>query len=300
VKVAISISESPDLGRLGYAKIHLATAMAELARYVLNRGDSLAYGGDFRQDGFTKLLFDLVRSHTRPGDRPWDKIAWFLAWPVQLEITADQEFDVLDVARLHRVPAPSDLANLPSDAVPKNTPEGRHVWARCLTAMRAAMTGHLDARVLLGGQLGASLSVVPGLAEEAYLTLHAGKPLFLLGGFGGCTAEVIAALKGEPAKLLGAKALRAHPAYKDLKAHYRSARGTLLKPGEDVAAKLRKFGVDGLCNGLDIRENERLFITEDVPEMVALVLRGLHRLARKAELPEVSTPGPRGRSARRR
>ncbi len=47
-----------------------------------------------------------------------------------------------------------------------------------------------------------------------------------------------------------------------------------------LTAEFEKFGVAGLNNGLDAEENERLFTTTNLPEMIALVLRGLGRLGK--------------------
>ncbi len=48
---------------------------------------------------------------------------------------------------------------------------------------------------------------------------------------------------------------------------------------EGLLGELRAAGPDSLANGLDRAENEALFTTDDVDEMVALVLRGLRRIA---------------------
>ena len=58
--IAISISESPDMGTYGLSLGHLREALADFAIHLLASGDDLAYGGDLRAHGFTELLFDLV------------------------------------------------------------------------------------------------------------------------------------------------------------------------------------------------------------------------------------------------
>ena len=55
-KVAISISESPDMSVLGLSDAHLRDAMDRLALHLLSSGASLAYGGDLRAHGFTDLV----------------------------------------------------------------------------------------------------------------------------------------------------------------------------------------------------------------------------------------------------
>ena len=83
--IAISISETPDLRRLGMSGRHLERAMETIATYLLSLGYRLAYGGDLRRDGFTEQLFELVsrydrsaQSHGRPAVTdylPWSACA---------------------------------------------------------------------------------------------------------------------------------------------------------------------------------------------------------------------------------
>ena len=58
--VGISISESPDMRYFGFSDGHLKDAMAGFAIHLLASGANLAYGGDLRDSGFTRLIFDLV------------------------------------------------------------------------------------------------------------------------------------------------------------------------------------------------------------------------------------------------
>ena len=55
--------------------------------------------------------------------------------------------------------------------------------------MRRTMLAQTNARILLGGRVENYKGVMPGIAEEALLSLQVGQPLFLLGGFGGCTLK---------------------------------------------------------------------------------------------------------------
>jgi hypothetical protein len=169
--------------------------------------------------------------------------------------------------------------------VPPTTPENRVAWARSLTAMREQMNGEIHARLLLGGQA-RGLGKYPGLAEEALLALRSGKPVYLIGAFGGCAEAVIEALRGnKPAALtLDYQATEEVPrAAIDL---YNSQ----VQPGGEpidypaLTADFEKVGVAGLNNGLTAEENERLFTALHLPEMIALVLRGLGRLGKPPAL----------------
>jgi hypothetical protein len=55
-RIAIPVSESADLNRLGLLEIHFRLALAEIARCVLVSGGTLVYGGHLRRDGYTNFL----------------------------------------------------------------------------------------------------------------------------------------------------------------------------------------------------------------------------------------------------
>lgn len=57
--IAFSISRSPDMEVLGMGREHLDDAMTEIARHLIACGATLAYGGDLREKGFTKRLFEV-------------------------------------------------------------------------------------------------------------------------------------------------------------------------------------------------------------------------------------------------
>ncbi len=66
--IGISISECADLARKGYGKEHLRVAMVHIARLLLHLGADLAYGGDLRLGGFTRILFDVAWITNRGRD----------------------------------------------------------------------------------------------------------------------------------------------------------------------------------------------------------------------------------------
>ena len=58
-------------------------------------------------------------------------------------------------------------------------------WSSGLTAMRQFRRSSTDAPVLLGGQVTNYKGRLSGVAEEALVSLGAGQPVFVMGGFGG-------------------------------------------------------------------------------------------------------------------
>ena len=115
-----------------------------------------------------------------------------------------------------------------------------------------------SARVVLGGRIEGYLGSMPGIAEEALLTLQAGRPLYLLGGFGGCARDIAESLD------------LVNPLYDPPRAFW------------DGHEAFRGFGADTLNNGLGIEENRTLARTPHIRQAVALVLRGLDRTSLSA------------------
>ena len=256
--VGISVSESPDLQSLGLSDGHLRDAMAEIALRVLASGRSLAYGGDLRQHGFTELLAELVgRYEDHPRHREPVVVTDYLAWPVHIRMTsteletfsAEHEpaarlvFLALDGARLALEQRLKLHAHEPQE----------DEWSQGLTAMRTVMLDDIQARIVLGGRLEGYKGKMPGIAEETYLSLQAGQPVFVLGGFGGCARDI--------AETMG------------LAERWAGSRDEW--SGRDY---FRGFSADHMHNGLSKEENVLLARTPHIQQAITLVLRGFRRM----------------------
>jgi hypothetical protein len=275
--VGISISKPPDehLAARGLADVHVDDLWVELGRWLLACGATLAYGGDLRTGGFTEVLFDLFRSRCDEGASSAPLQSW-LAWPIHLDLTMSKETDWLGLVKFHRVPQavntglPADVAVSPDESL-----AARFAWARSLTRMRRQMTGVTHARIIVGGQLTA-LGPYPGVAEEARLAIEAEQPTYILGGLGGCAAEIASLLGGGDAPTL-TREFQSRGADRERFIPYYDAR----VPADETADfdRLRRVfaeaGWSGLRNGLSADENTRLASTADVPDMISLLLKGL-------------------------
>ncbi|MEA2604386.1 MAG: hypothetical protein QOF89_5378 [Acidobacteriota bacterium] len=260
--IGISISESPDLPRMGLGDPHLREATVEIARYLLRAGYSLAYGGDLRAGGFTRDLFELVRSYRTDAPETLP-VMNYLAWPVHRTLTDSQLDEIESEFTGGGILLLLDPQGQPMSREERREALSRHLaddWAQGLTAMRKTMARDCAARLLLGGKVKGYSGAAPGLAEEALLILRAGKPLYLAGGFGGCACDVAAALGWgwAPERSPG----EVGPGYRE----------TLQLLQEESSRRKPE-------NGLSQDENVLLAETQRVPVILKLVLRGLSRLA---------------------
>ena len=256
--VAISTSESPDMAALGLSEAHLRDAMAELALQLLSSGTSLVYGGDLRSHGFTELLFDLVARYRGHPHHTGDiTVTDYLAWPVHIQMTEDA---LTAFSAGHEGSA--DLIFLAQDGtplaqerwleLPRHEPDDDE-WAEGLTTMRVVMRDKTQARIVLGGRVTGYKGRMPGIAEETLLSLESQQPLFLLGGFGGCTRDI-------------AETIGLVDSWAGSRSHW------------DGRPSFESYSPSGLHNGLSDEENAVLARTPHIQQAVTLVSRGLRRI----------------------
>lgn len=257
--VAISVSESPDLPAIGMSEAHIRDAVAEIARHLLALGARVAYGGDLRAGGFTEILFELVARHRRDADEGDNRppVLSYLAWPVHVSRPVrDLEQYARDLEGMATLllldPQGALMTGAQRRDVASRPPEARE-WAPGLTAMRQTMSDETSARIVAGGAVAGFKGDMPGIAQEARIALADGKPLYILGGFGGCAADI--------AEVLGL-----------------SVRRGILERDWGQQDLFAGTSVLDLSNGLNERENRTLASTPHVDEAIALVLRGLLRL----------------------
>jgi hypothetical protein len=300
LRVAVSISDPPDLAARGLTTSHLKRLWLRMTLQLLLAGAELGYGGDLRKQGYTDHLGDLLMSlaSVQRGP-PEDTVHSYLGWPTWVSIDPAEWMRYPRSVKWHRLLAPSGLTITPNTRLAPNwsNPEVQLGWTVSMRAMRERMAREHDARILVGGQHRA-VSPVPGLVDELTTFLDLEKPVYLLGGFGGMTAVLVRALQGErPEELTTVfqdesgkrKTVResinealAERSFvdggeKSLAGSVDDGHPIMATPTDfdALVARLNDGGVGALRNGLDEEQNQRLFVTRDPVEAIALVLRGL-------------------------
>lgn len=186
--VAISVSESADLQRLGLSDLHLESTIAELSRSIVIAGGIVVYGGAIHHD-FTKIVLEETERYGNAAG------AFEHIVPYNEHATRSSE-DLRSYAASLGVKSTVQL--LDADGVPRSVDDVRTGddepaildRATALSAMRHYTTEIASARVVVGGKVAGFAGSMPGVAEEAAATLRGGKPLYVAGGFGGAAALV--------------------------------------------------------------------------------------------------------------
>ena len=266
IRVAISASESADLSRLGLVETHFRLALAEIARSVLISGGKLAYGGHLNPDGYTALLSQELQRYSR-RDRP---LQICLAWQEHRKLSAE-EFDrhKRDLGLFGEIICLDPEGHVVEwNSGRGKDPQPVHDDALCqqsLTALRNYMASTSNGRVLIGGRRHGFHGVLPGVLEEALISIEHGQPLYLAGGFGGVTADTVTALGVDDGTWLPA-APNGPPADQRLTDGLKQLSALAAAPDWK-----------GLENGLTADENKQLAATPRPTEIAALVSLGLGR-----------------------
>lgn len=266
VRLGISVSESADLSRLGLLESHFRLALAEITRCVLVSGGNLAYGGHLNPKGYTAFMIHELERYSR-RDRP---LRICLSW---------SEHRTLPLTRLaaenralglyasivyldsegNETRADTDRGEEPPGALDGDTA------ARSLTGLRRYMAAHTQGRVFLGGKRDGFEGEMPGVLEEAIISLEYGQPIYLAAGLGGITYDIARALGVNDGGWL--------PEATDA-----SAPDERLKKGLARLAEAAKASEDrSLDNGLTAEENRRLAACHRPSEIAALISLGLGR-----------------------
>jgi hypothetical protein len=287
--VALSVSEAENLGRFGLRKAHFDSIFLEISRYLLLAGIKLSYGGHLNADGYTWKLVDLLRDpvieHLRgepaSGKAQPQELITYIPWPMPIAVQDQARLGPLVEVRPCERPAGIDesldttFVQSPIDDIPVDTPNRRFAWSQGLTAMREQQTTDVAARVIIGGRLSPGFKGrVPGILEEAILSIRAERPVYLIGAFGGCAQLVIDALEGVERPELTWNYQKTAVYSEELRRLYRD-RGQVWEEYEEIGIYLRDLGFAGLKNGLTTEENRELGTTRSSERIIALILRGI-------------------------
>jgi hypothetical protein len=300
--VAVSISDVPegDLRKHGLSPRHFNMMKDELYLYLLLAGAQIGYGGALqgdmtKQDNFTMQLLELVRCYSPLAEdslrTELSPVVNYAPWPLSA-IYTDAEKNLLQgAADLISGAQPAIVDSLDKtfpDRTDKNwrllpdTAAKRFAWGLGLTEMRRQMVEECSSRVITGGRLTGSQSAVPGVLEEAWLSIVNRKPLFLVGALGGMAAAVAGIIEGrEVEEFTDAACEKSVPNYLEV-VELHGANGIPFISASEMMQQIREASQNGVANslnnGLNDEENQELFRLIDPASVAKLIITGLRRL----------------------
>lgn len=243
LKVSISVSD-PTEGA------DLESVFKTLCANLLRGGHWLYYGG-LPGVGYTEQLFQIEQEAHHGTTSKDPHVVNYLANYLSDPPNPEHHY------RMVRVPRAVDHSETEAERI-----------IRDLTLMRERMTADQDIRVVIGGALrpgDIGTRLAPGVLEEAYLAVRAGKPLLVAGGFGGAGKLIADALLGS-----------ADPVEIDaLAKHFTAPVGSA-----SFRTMLDAFkSTTQLRNGLAHGENVELLVTRDHATVEQLIARSLERIS---------------------
>ncbi|NKC13440.1 MAG: hypothetical protein GKR94_14980 [Gammaproteobacteria bacterium] len=301
--VNLSISPSEEAAALGFDEYAINRIAVRLAQFLLFRDYNVAFGHDWREDGVMRAVAELAETAASGGrlNELHDGSARMLNLVAQARDTLSKE--ALGTAALAgnilRVHALDDRVNngdwqglltqaeqpFIATRIESLSGPGPHPDRACqLWVLRYALTrlSPIGCRICVGGKTAAYQGYYAGVAEEAYLALRHGQPLYLIGGFGGVAGAVASVLADPQATAHDCLNPPNKPDTDALAARQRMA-AALDLPLSGLAAWFGECGLGGLArgNGLSEEQNLRLFACTDIEAALGLIAQGLRVLAKR-------------------
>lgn len=280
-KIAISVSEPDNLEVLGMGQTILRDLTVELSRHILIAKGRMVYGGDLRQEGYTELFKELSYQYGQfeKKDSNHTYFENYLSWPITTKLTesilSDYAHNRVGLIKVGHAPECEGKVKLDS-FLPPIGDCNLFFWGQSLTKMRQEMEDNVTARIIVGGRASGFKGKMAGLLEEFKIAKDAKHPIYLIGGFGGIADMLCAAInKDLPSNAFVEEAFKCDY-YESLYKYYAN-NGLAID-----YSWIDGITLDDLHNGLTKEENNRLFSTTNIMEIVSLILHGLSKTLNNA------------------
>lgn len=214
--IGISVSEGPDLAKLGFAEEDVNRAIVRLSERLLSAGARLIFGHDWRPNGVMDAVCRFAATF-RPPDYDTGclqaAITNLLPWPDTTQLDAGRRSDLEQrcILRIREIDCPENPWKRTPDSLerksalkatdePIKATDYDLARAIGLTKLRQMLAEVGNARICLGGKYeGAKVErkTLPqgfyaGVIEEAYCAVSAAapQPLYVSKLFGGASARL--------------------------------------------------------------------------------------------------------------
>ena len=271
--VALSLDTSPDPNVTESGNDRFGDTLEEVASLLLTSGYRVAHADDLLPGSISARIFRLASHHgrrrslTQANHSPTNTpdlafgVTGYCAWPIHIGMPVNEvekyeavfgQQGIVKWLTLEGEPRPFSYFAKAGRREP--APDE---WDHGLTARRNTMVHDSLACIVAGGSTVIGHEAMPSVAKDALVSLRNQRPLYVVGGLGGCAQDIATVLRLTDAQP---------------KVHGR---------WHDMDAFSDYIGPEHLHNGLDASENRTLAETTDVEEAANLVLRGLDRVVRQ-------------------
>jgi hypothetical protein len=291
MRIGISVSPTDTWADIGLSARHQDDLSFQIALQLILLGAKVVWAGDLREDGLGDQLRGIVAAYQHPTRASQDHVALVVPFTPNPERTLKPaDLDVRRAFAEVRVMHSPVAASTPLDP---NSPDGRALSALALSTMRAELARDCHARIVLGGGMQGFQGLYPGVVEEAYETVRNERPLFIIGGFGGAARVVYDAVAESPSTAVQSLLDASHTGRAGADEHIRRAHASMTETAgapelafdpERMAGTFSRLGLAGLAknNALSSQENERLAESQNLQDILELVVKGLSALTPRA------------------
>jgi len=280
-QIAISVSESEELEELGLSVHHIKDISIEIARYLIVNGAKILYGGDLRRGGFTELFSDISYQYKFLNDKE-RKVVNFFPFPSARQLSTNDIANFLKKqVQPIKLQTPKHLGKPDPDKnyKPNENVDDRFLFAECFTDMRIHMSNESDARIVLGGIQKNFTGYFPGIVEETFYSLEAGKPVYLLGGFGGATKSIIEMILGNRPNQM-TNEFQFDSEFLIAFREFSFGKTKVILDYDYLFNFFSRYNIEKISNlnGLSVEENQILFESINIHEIVFLIIKGLKNI----------------------
>lgn len=268
VSLSLDTPPNPKIGEMDVAR--LGDVMVDFTSFLISFGFRVAHAGDPRSGSISKRICDLASAYGRrrvptpPSEESTIApemefgVSGYCAWPVHIgapveEVEAyEANFGQQGIVKWLTLEGESRPYSFFAHA-DRRHPKSEE-WAHGLRTLRNAISHESLACIVMGGSAIMDRDAIGSVTQDALSALRDQRPLYVLGGFGGCARDI--------ATVLQLTEVQPEP-------H---------RASHTVANFSAYIGSDRLRNGLDAAENRTLAETGDVEEAARLVVLGLKRV----------------------
>lgn len=255
VGISVSGSDPSSLGSIGLTAADVNDIAVELCRRLVSLGAQIVLGHQWRPEGVMEAVAKFAQAYQSEARRPI--IHNLLAYPDRAALSPEDRKRLKDVVAIYD----------------DDGPLVEHTRSMSLLRMRERAADLTHARVCIGGRLSNPEGFVPGVIEEAALTVARGKPIYPSGLLGGASKAMATLLRGDVDAFVTASRALEPRGIEWL------ASGTFA----EYSGGLSNLGLLGMATraGLTKDELEELIDTQNLDTVLYLTTRGLVNRVRR-------------------